>query len=532
MMTLGILLTVSLPAQAGVGDDYSGVIGHMLATGGRCGQAASVVESSSGGRWSCDLIGPQNTLRAFGPCMAVLVDRCVESGDADGDGYEGDVDCDDDDATVYPGAPELCDGSQNDCDASWSGDVGLVSFEGAAGWEDHTDAWSAGATGAPAALTYDAPGALHICPGTWYVNLTVEADLEVLGSGAEITTLDGGGWTAPGSIVDVETDGVSLTVADLTLSNGWGTTSDLPAYDCGKDTAGGALRCVADAAITGRNLTLSGNVTEFGAGLYLDGCAASLEAVTLRSNYGCYGGGVAAIDGDVSAIDATLDANYASEYGAALYLSGSTLSLTDSAVTENDAVGSGGAVIMRSSDALIDNVTFDGNSSDGTVGGAIYQYSGSLTITDSAFTGNYTELYYDSYGGAIYSSSGAVSITGSTFSGNQANRYGGAIFANGAELTVTDSTFEQNSVIAEYTSGYGGAIALEESSALIDGAVFTDNEDNAIAARTDFSLELVDCGFSGHSDYDVGVGSSSWHSNEYTWASTVSAVCDESGCVE
>ncbi|MBN2797850.1 MAG: hypothetical protein JXX28_01770 [Deltaproteobacteria bacterium] len=38
--------------------------------------------------------------------------------DLDGDGALSDVDCDDTDATVHPGAPERCDGVDNDCDAA------------------------------------------------------------------------------------------------------------------------------------------------------------------------------------------------------------------------------------------------------------------------------------------------------------------------------------------------------------------------------------------------------------------------------
>ncbi len=42
--------------------------------------------------------------------------------DADGDGFSEDVDCDDDNATVCPGAPELCgDGLANDCDGDGFG---------------------------------------------------------------------------------------------------------------------------------------------------------------------------------------------------------------------------------------------------------------------------------------------------------------------------------------------------------------------------------------------------------------------------
>ncbi len=53
----------------------------------------------------------QNTIpyaANYNPCNA---------GDFDGDGYsECDGDCVDNDALIYPGAPEICDGDDNDCD--------------------------------------------------------------------------------------------------------------------------------------------------------------------------------------------------------------------------------------------------------------------------------------------------------------------------------------------------------------------------------------------------------------------------------
>ncbi|MFT5683061.1 MAG: hypothetical protein ACI8RZ_003988, partial [Myxococcota bacterium] len=53
--------------------------------------------------------------------------------DADGDGSLSDVDCDDDNDSVYPGAEDICDGIDNDCDD-------IVDEDGETAWYTDADA--------------------------------------------------------------------------------------------------------------------------------------------------------------------------------------------------------------------------------------------------------------------------------------------------------------------------------------------------------------------------------------------------------
>ncbi|MCL4256298.1 MAG: hypothetical protein KJ043_21250, partial [Anaerolineae bacterium] len=82
-------------------------------------------------------------------------------------------------------------------------------------------------------------------------------------------------------------------------------------------------------------------------------------------------------------------------------------------------------------------------------GGAIYNYNGTLTISNSTFMGNSAD-----FGGGAITNFGTLTISNSTFTGNLAENDGGAIF-NGYEntLTITDSSFTDNSA-----NESGGAI--------------------------------------------------------------------------
>ena len=130
------------------------------------------------------------------------------------------TDCDDDAATVYPGADEICDGVDSDCD----GTIGEVRVP-----TDHATL--------QAALDAEVP---RICleegTHTGNVETTLTQDVTIEGVGAELAVLDGEGL---GRTLGVELDGWDLTVSGLTVTGGW-------AED---DFAGGLL--VTDGSRTG-----------------------------------------------------------------------------------------------------------------------------------------------------------------------------------------------------------------------------------------------------------------------------------------
>jgi predicted outer membrane repeat protein len=191
-----------------------------------------------------------------------------------------------------------------------------------------------------------------------------------------------------------------------------------------------------------------------------------------------------------------------------IYLTDTDLTIEDSTFSDNANVGAldswvavhGGVITdYSSSDDVrieIENSSFSNNiaSAGNGYGGVIYS-SSDLVVSESTFYGNTAYGHVgDAQGGAIYASDGDVAVIESSFEWNYAMAglsfeygYGGAIQTYESELDVLDSTFEHNSA-----TGSGGAINVDGGvTAEVARSDFEENDANkggAISMGDDTSL--------------------------------------------
>jgi hypothetical protein len=114
-------------------------------------------------------------------------------------------------------------------------------------------------------------------------------------------------------------------------------------------------------------------------------------------------------------------------------------------------------------------------------GGALYDWSGPVTVSNSLLSGNSTSGA-TAFGGAVYSRNGAMTVINSTLTGNStsgASAVGGAIDTFAGPVTVTNSTIAQNHA----THAEGGGIAAQTSAAIVTvrHTILSQNTDHGTA---------------------------------------------------
>ena len=122
--------------------------------------------------------------------------------------------------------------------------------------------------------------------------------------------------------------------------------------------------------------------------------------------------------------------------------------------------------------------TFENN--DGLTpgqGGAIYNNSGTVTITNSTFMGNTAAS-----GGTIYNDGGAVTITNSTITGSTATN-GGVLYNQFGVITLTNSTIYTNSLTA-----VGSAIVYNNGNLTATNTILADGAGAPLCAGNSFAV--------------------------------------------
>jgi hypothetical protein len=339
-------------------------------------------------------------------------------------------DCDDTDSTVFPGAPERCDGRPNDCDAPDAVEEGLI-MVGESSFSSLQEALDAASEG----------DEVQVCAGTYSGTFVAPVAVSLVGAGRELTTLDGGD---AGTVLTVPPGshliGLTLTQGQAEIGGGLLLTEagELVVEDCAL-TLNTALKGGGAAIPPGSTVSFPGTLVQIntareGGGIFAgQGATLDLTDAVIDDNRADYGGGISGVELTLtgglvknnSAEDTTGPPSYLG--GAGMLLEG-TSSVTGTEIASNTAAESGGGIAMSGGDLVLLDVWIHDNDGGYEGGGMeLDQASGLLEGSTTLGPGNVCSGFG---GGASVSGGG---LTGGEIHGNSSYE-GGGVYGHQTEL--------------------------------------------------------------------------------------------------
>ncbi len=428
--------------------------------------------------------------------------------DDDNDRYSTEEDCDDTNKAVFPGASEVCDGVDNDCDGDVDEGVTETQYADADG-DNYGDA------GAPVATCGETTaGVVHNdadCDDTDAAVNPMGDETLVLCDGLDNDcdgAADGGfrvpdDYPLPSQAVGAAQDGDTVCVAPGTYED----NIDFGGDDVWLYGYGGAevttVVGVADegpvlsfdtrespaAKVSG--LTISGGDDATGAGVYIRGADPTLEDLVIADNScdnaegSCYGTGLYAEDSEFVGERLVIRGNvqrstytyYPYNYGAGMALVRSSPTLVDVTLTENTiefpanayyGAGAGAGLYVNGGDPDVTRLTATGNiiQYDGTTygyGAGIYLYSTRGWYQNVVLADNEVRSMYAYGAGAMLGDYATPTFTNLVVANNTTggaetiSAYGGGMFIGYDAAYVENADIVGNTATAT-TGGGGGAM--------------------------------------------------------------------------
>jgi hypothetical protein len=489
--------------------------------------------------------------------------------DSDQDGVENDNDCAPDDATIYPGAEEICDGVDNDCDPATVEDT-TTYYEDADG-DGYGDAGStAEACGPTAGWTENSddcndddgsinPDATELCDevdndcddqidegvsdAIWYYDGDDDGYGDPDNYTEDCTQPEGyvdNSWDCDDSDelepVHVSEDGyVDTGVWDS--GSGWGT-DDAP-YGSIQDGIYAARACVMvhpgeyweDVDFSGKDVAVvgvdgadntfiygtgNGPVVTFAQGESSD---ASLSGFTIQG-----GGGELVTDVEESDIGSgVISYSYWNTYrGGGIYIDGANPTLMDLVITENylpdystsesgndityTTSEGGGIYVSNANPEMWWNLQITSNSAD--IGGGVY-VAGDGSAADFGWA--WIASNSASAGGGIYTA-GAVTLENSVMASNTSDGSNGNPGGAAADVAGSEGMLSLLNVALYANDGIASVYAWDESSVAIGNSIIDSNDDGYCLDGSDASLSITysdvyNCSSGGYGDWTDMTGS-------------------------
>ncbi len=350
-----------------------------------------------------------------------------ENEDVDGDGVGPcDGDCDDGDAEVYPGAEEICDGLDNDCDESTDETVdgdgdGLSVCDG-----DCDDT-----------VAQANPSAPEVCD-----DLDNDCDGEVDEDCVRCTA------TVPTNFDDIQgaVDGVADGAVICVEPGTWSENLSLGDSSLHLVGLGGPSLVVLEAASDGAVLSIDATLTT----------ELTVEGFTITPGAASTGRGVSIVDASPTLRNLVISGHTtaSSGKGGGILVNGGSPWLVDVEVSDNTADHHGGGIYLQDTDALLEDVRVLRNQvtdSSGRTGGGLGLEGASPTLVNVLVQGNYAPTG----GGLSISGSSAPLLQNCTIRGNEAGDAGGGLRASGGQLGL------ENVLVIGNEAGSGGGLHLQ-----------------------------------------------------------------------